>query len=62
MEPEASLLCSQELATVPYPEPDESSPRYALFLWIHLKVASNLCIVPSADVPSTVSVIISVSG
>jgi hypothetical protein len=27
MEPEGSLLCSQQPATVPYPEPDESSPH-----------------------------------
>jgi hypothetical protein len=26
MEPEGSLLCSQELSTGPYPEPDQSSP------------------------------------
>jgi hypothetical protein len=25
MEPQGSLLCSQELATGPYPEPDQSS-------------------------------------
>jgi len=27
MKPEGSLLCSQEPATNPYPEPDESSPE-----------------------------------
>jgi hypothetical protein len=28
MEPKDSLLCSQELATGPYPKPDKSSPSY----------------------------------
>jgi hypothetical protein len=33
MELEGSLLCSQELATGPHPEPDESSPHVpTLFL------------------------------
>jgi len=32
MDPERSLLCSQQPATVPYPEPDESSshPHFVL--------------------------------
>jgi hypothetical protein len=29
MEPEASLLCSQEPSTSPYPQPDQSSPGAA---------------------------------
>jgi hypothetical protein len=33
MEPKFSLLCSQEPATGPYPEPDESNPHLpTLFL------------------------------
>jgi hypothetical protein len=33
MEPEGSLQCSQQPATDPYPEPDESSPKLlTLFL------------------------------
>jgi hypothetical protein len=27
MEPEGSLPCSEELATCPYPDPDESNPH-----------------------------------
>jgi len=33
MEPEGSLLCSQESGTGPYPEPDASGPHlHTLFL------------------------------
>jgi hypothetical protein len=34
MTPEGLILCFQEPATGPYPEPDESSPHYhILFYW-----------------------------
>jgi hypothetical protein len=32
MEPEASLPCSQEPCTGPYPEPDQSNPYLIPFL------------------------------
>jgi hypothetical protein len=39
MEPEVSLLCSQELSTGPYPQPDQSSPYYhILFFKIHFYI------------------------
>jgi hypothetical protein len=34
MEPEDELLCSQEPATGPYPEPDESSPYFLIHLCV----------------------------
>jgi hypothetical protein len=30
MEPEGSLLCSQEPSTSPYPEPDQASPYHTI--------------------------------
>jgi len=39
MEPEGSLPHSKELATCPYPEPDQSSPRTPThFLKIHFNI------------------------
>jgi hypothetical protein len=42
MEPEGSLPCSQELATGPYPKPDQSSPYHPvlsiLILCTHLRI------------------------
>jgi hypothetical protein len=32
MEPEGSLLCSQEPANSPYPEPDESSAYHPILI------------------------------
>jgi hypothetical protein len=35
MEPEGSLPCSQEPSTVPYPEPDRSSPYHPILSEIY---------------------------
>jgi hypothetical protein len=32
MEPESSLLCSQEPSTGPYPEPNQSRPRHPILI------------------------------
>jgi hypothetical protein len=49
MEPEGSLLCSEEPATGIYPEPDESSPCLpSYFSEIHFNIISHLCL----DLPS----------
>jgi hypothetical protein len=43
MEPDALLLCSQEPATGPYPEPHESSPQpHNHFFKIHSKIILHL--------------------
>jgi hypothetical protein len=42
MEPEGSLLRSQELSTGPYPKPDESSPYHSISLRSILVLSSNL--------------------
>ena len=54
MEPEGSLLRSQELATCPYPEQDRSSPcphpislRYVLILYSHLCLGFVSDLLPS---------------
>jgi hypothetical protein len=35
MEFESSLRCSQETATGPYPEPDESTPRLPILFTLY---------------------------
>jgi hypothetical protein len=53
MEPEGSLLCSQEPASGSYPEPDESIPHaYTHFLKIYFNILpsmprSSKCVFPS---------------
>jgi hypothetical protein len=44
MEPNSSLSCSQEPATDPYPEPDESSSHYPL----HERVTNQYCCCPTS--------------
>jgi hypothetical protein len=39
MEPEGWLSCSQEPATEPYPETDESSAHSQTLFWFHMKYA-----------------------
>jgi hypothetical protein len=50
MEPEGSLLCSQEPSTGPYPEPDKSHPisrRSILILSTHLRLGLPSGLFPS---------------
>jgi hypothetical protein len=54
MEPKGSLSCSQEPATGPYPEPDESNPdpktmslRHILTLSCHLHLGLPSSLFPS---------------
>jgi hypothetical protein len=42
MEPESSLLCSQEPSTGSYSEPDQSSPYYSILSKIHFNIIHNL--------------------
>jgi hypothetical protein len=50
MEPEGSLLCSQEPAIGPYPKPDEFSPHPTTTSKIH----SNILLLSLAPQPSLV--------
>jgi hypothetical protein len=54
MEPEGSSPCSQELATCPYPEPNESNPHpQTLSLRSILMLSSYPCLgLPSGLLPS----------
>jgi hypothetical protein len=54
MEPEGSLLCSQEPSTGPYPKPDQSRPhhpilslRFILILSTHLRLGLPSGLLPS---------------
>jgi hypothetical protein len=42
MEPEASLPCSQEPSTNPYPEPDLFSPHHPILSKIHFNIIPHL--------------------
>jgi hypothetical protein len=53
MEPEASLPCSQEPSTGPYPKPDRSSPYHLFLSKIHFNISSHLRLgLPSGFFPS----------
>jgi hypothetical protein len=41
MEPEGSLLCSQEPSTGPYPEPDQSNPYHPILSKIHFYISQS---------------------
>jgi hypothetical protein len=55
MEPEGSLLCSQETSTGPYSEPDQSNPHHPIrflnitFLVIDMNVNNSMKYGPSAE-------------
>jgi hypothetical protein len=49
MEPEGSSPCSQEPSTGPYPQPDESSPYYPIYLRSISILSSHLRLGLSAD-------------
>jgi hypothetical protein len=47
MEPCGSLLCSQEVTAVPYPEPDESSSHSTIFIFnipFNIILCLHLCL------------------
>jgi hypothetical protein len=51
MEPQGSILNSQELSTCPYPEPDQSSPHHTFTRSI-LLLSNHLCLGLPSDLPS----------
>jgi hypothetical protein len=56
MEPEGSLLCSQEPSTGLYPEPDQSIPSHTISVRSILILSTHLCLgLPSALFPSKFS-------